>query len=135
MIELDGTSAEDQTFVVTPQQAAQWIEDPFTVYLFEATCDASDSAYYWIGDKLVDNPRFTKIQINLTIDFPEGGNIKIEERGLFRYTIYGQTSTTNLDPKNESVVGVLERGVMRISGALPYTLPTFETPPSVIYYE
>lgn len=135
MITLDGSLTTAQAFNVTPQEARQWTSQNFTVYLFEAISQVSDRAYYWIGARQVDNDRYTQIQINISVDNPTAGNVLITERGLFRYTIYGQTSLTNLDPTNASVVGILETGVMRITGETGYSYPNFATPDSYIYYE
>lgn len=82
-----------------------------------------------------DNDRYTKAEMGTHTDLATSGNIKITDTGFFTYTIWGQNSTSNLDPSDASVVGMCERGIMQIIGADAWTIPSIDVPDNVVYYE
>lgn len=134
MILLDGENTGWQEFVTTLQEAILWQETP-THYLFELENMASATLYYFIADVIETNPRYTMARVNIATQNPTQSSVEIEERGLFRYTIYGQDSSTNLDPEDGSVIGVAETGILRITGEEIGTMPDLDIPNNVIYYE
>lgn len=54
--------------------------------------------------------------------------------GLYRYEVYGQNSAVNLNPTDNSVVGLCERGLVTLSdGATYYDVPTITIQDDIIY--
>lgn len=108
----------------------------FTNYLVEFENQLSNKKYYLIGDPSVDNSRYTKLAISTNVDDATAGDIKIEETGLFNYAIYGQNSSTNLDPANATVVGTIAKGVLKVlTQETYYNAQTADIPSNVIYYQ
>ena len=85
-------------------------------YLFSLTNEMKQAPKYVIAIKVSTNDRYDKLQIieNDTEDKPNG-KIKLFPEGFFKYIIYEQTSASNLDPTDSSVVGELDRGVAYVS--------------------
>lgn len=128
MVLLDGNNTGDQRINVTAQEARQWIPYDYDYYLMRVVNDASKNEYIWMPNVAIDNSRYTSFSVRLS-------TVGITERGLFRYYVYGQTSPTNTDPNDSSVVGLLDQGVMKIIGEPASTFPTLDVPDEVIYYE
>jgi hypothetical protein len=76
-----------------------------------------------------ENTRNTEVTLTTVgLDYPETGGAY-----LYRYTVYGQNSASNLDPENAAVVGVVERGNIMISDNGEYYLTNTDTTNDVIY--
>jgi hypothetical protein len=119
---------------VTPFQARKYLTT-FTNYLIQFKSQATSKTFISILRITADNARYTKATIGTNIDQATSGNIKITESGLYTYTIWGQNSTTNLDPADDSVVGECEVGVLQVIGAEAWTIPVISIPNNVVYYE
>lgn len=105
-----------QTLYTTAYEGRQWLSEAFEQYLIVFYQNMGDTSYAFIGNVDSDNYRYTNFDIDTNDDDPTNGNILIPEEinGFFNYIIYGQNSTTNLDPLDSSVVGEVERGYLRI---------------------
>ena len=123
-----------QEFYVTPYSARKFLAT-FTEYLFEITSQATSEKFYFIGNALKDNARYSKFLIDTSSDDATNGDIIFKESGLYTFTIYGQTSSANLDPLDASVVGECEKGVLQIIGESAWTIPDIDIPNNVVYYE
>tara|TARA_R110002073_G_scaffold107160_1_gene241638 strand:+ start:285 stop:692 length:408 start_codon:yes stop_codon:yes gene_type:complete len=135
MITLNGQTVGPQTFVATLQQAKAWLTLPITNYLFKVTNMTSKEIYFFIADVTADNLRYTEVSFEFATDDPTAGKVKITERGLFYYKVFGQNSATNLDPLDATVAGEVNRGTMRITGQTAATFPAITIPDNIIYYE
>ena len=127
MITLLPNSSTEQFFYLTLQEAKKDF-DAFTNYLVEFRSLASEEEFYFIADVVTDNARYTKISINTDADQPT-------ESGQYSYKVWGQNSTTNLDPTNAAVVAMIERGTLTVTGETGYTIPSISIPDNVIYYQ
>ena len=87
-------------------------------YLFAMTNEMTQSTTHVIAVKVSTNDRYDKLRIteNNTEDKPNG-TVKLFPEGFFKYIIYEQTSSSNLDPSDSSVVGELDRGVAFVSAS------------------
>jgi hypothetical protein len=74
-------------------------------YLFEFENVFTKDKFYIIPTEVVSNERYNEFSFDLT---EEG--VELEPVGWFRYNVYQQTSTTNLDP--ELSQGIVESGKM-----------------------
>lgn len=106
--------------------------DSFDNYLMVIKNATSNELYALILDVQSDNVRYTEVTIGTDTDDAVNGSISIQQPGQYRYTVYGQNSTTNLDPEDATVVGVVEKGVLWVKGTDTYydadepTVPAFK---------
>tara|TARA_R100000353_G_scaffold175228_1_gene145030 strand:+ start:201 stop:602 length:402 start_codon:yes stop_codon:yes gene_type:complete len=128
------TNTSLQTFYVTPFQRKKDFSTTITTYLFELQSLQTDTKYYFIADVQQDNERYTEVRISTNTN-TGNNNILITESGQYRYIIYGQTLSTNLDPNNAAVVGELERGLITFTGEDAWSMPSINIPDNIVYYE
>jgi hypothetical protein len=123
-----------QTAYFSPFQARKYLAS-FSVYLIVFENVATEETFPCILNVNYDNERYTSASLPTDNDDPVNGEVLITESGLYTYTIYGQTSGSNLDPTDASVVGICETGSLRVTGESAWTTPTLTIPDNVIYYE
>lgn len=76
-----------------------------------------------------ENTRNTEVTLTTVgLDYPETGGTY-----LYRYTVYGQNSASNIDPENAAVVGIVERGNIIISDNGSNYIINTETTNDTIY--
>tara|TARA_R110000823_G_scaffold6607_1_gene24929 strand:+ start:111 stop:515 length:405 start_codon:yes stop_codon:yes gene_type:complete len=134
MIHLNPNTATAQTIYLTLQEMKKDF-DAFANYLVLFQSMGSREDYYFIGNVETDNPRYTALSINTNNDDPLNGDILLEESGQYFYKVWGQNSTSNLDPTNVAVVALIEEGTLEVTGAIGYDIPTINVPDNVIYYQ
>lgn len=133
MIHLQANNSA-QVAYFTPFQARKFMA-AFTIYLLVIENDATKDVTKCIMNVTIDNERYTKAALPTDNDDPLNGEVLLDESGLYTYTIYGQTSETNLDPSDTSVVGVCEMGMLRVTAEDAWNVPDISIPDNVIYYE
>jgi hypothetical protein len=134
MITLAPNSSTEQFLYLTLQEAKKDF-DAFTNYLVEFRSLSSEEEFYFIADVVTDNARYTKISINTDANQPTAGHVLLTESGQYSYKVWGQNSTTNLDPTDSRVVAMIERGTLTVTGETGYTIPAISIPDNVIYYQ
>ena len=134
MITLAPNSSTEQFFYLTLQEAKKDF-DAFTNYLVEFRSLSSEEEFYFIADVVTDNARYTKVSINTDANQPTAGHILLTESGQYSYKVWGQNSTTNLDPTDSRVVAMIERGTLTVTGETGYDIPSISIPDNVIYYQ
>ena len=72
-----------------------------------------------IGNVDADTDRYTKLIVGTDADNATGGSLILPE-GEYNYKVYGQNSSTNLDPGDAVVVGVLEIGLAKVTSSTDY---------------
>lgn len=76
----------------------------------------------------VTTDRYEKIKMREDdSEVPTSGKVKLKPSGTWKYTVYEQTSNSNLSPVSESVVGVLETGILQVSNATEEVTYNFHT--------
>lgn len=109
--------------------------DSYADFLVVFTNMMSNETYSFIGNVFTDNERYTRLDISTAVDDALNGDIKIVATGQFWYSVYGQNSTTNLDPLDAVVVGTLEVGTVHVLTQEEfYDVPSLSIPDSKIYY-
>jgi hypothetical protein len=98
----------DQTVVMTLDESRILLDESFTHYLLvitreENSVTGEDLAQ--VPTVLADNTRYTQLEVTT-----EGLTVA----GQYRYVVYGQNSSSNLDPNDSSVVGELEIGWLEL---------------------
>ena len=106
----------------------------FTHYLVELENVMSREMHYFIANVVVENDRYTEITIATNIAAPLSGNVLLTETGQYWYRVYGQNSTTNLDPT--LTVGRVELGVLQVmTSEIYYDTDNPSIPDNIVYYE
>jgi len=131
MIHLSPNTASN-TVNVTPFESRKFLS-AFTYYLVELTNEATEEKHYAVPVLSYDNERYTQFDLPTNSDTLNA--VLITESGLYTYKIWGQNSSTNLDPTDASVVGICEVGSCKVSDEPAWTIPAVTIPDNVIYYE
>lgn len=85
----------------------------FSNYLMRI--DGNKGSFSLIIAPSIDVARYSEFVVDFSQDDAVNGAIQIKESGEYNYFIYGQTNATNLDYTNGVVVGLLEKGTIKIS--------------------
>lgn len=127
-------NASAQTAYFSPFQARKFLAS-FTHYLIVFRSVATEATYACVLDVFADNARYTQVDISTDADDGVNSSVLITESGLYTFTIYGQNSSSNLDPTNADVIGVCETGTCRIAAESAWQTENISIPDNVIYYE
>ena len=134
MITLLPNSSNEQFIYLTLQEAKKDF-DTFTNYLVIFTSMASQDTYAMVGNVATDNARYTKLSVFTNQPLGASGRVLITESGQYTYDAYGQNSSSNLSASDASVVGLIERGTLTVTGETGYDIPSISIPDNVIYYQ
>jgi len=109
----------------------EWKKDiAFTNYLFKLVHQTSFKEYFFVGNVITDNERYTKINVDTNID---GTNsILLNENGYLYYYVYAQNSDSNLDPAN--AIQEIERGIVSVPSGDTYYTPNSAPIDDTVYY-
>ena len=121
----------NQTLYLTLQEAAR--DYLYTHYLFKLVNRTTGEDFYFVAVTDYDNERYTAVAIDTNVT--NTNNVTLTDPGDYDYFVYAQTSSTNLDPANVAVAGLIERGTLRVPGPAIATFPTITLEDNVIYYE
>jgi hypothetical protein len=114
-----------QLLYLTLKEGELLLANPYTNYLLELTNEQTLEKLYVIPNQIAQNDRYTTIQIGTNDNEPTDASLLINYPARFSYVVYGQNSTTNLDPTDEVVVGVIEKGYLIVEDI---TTPRFTEP-------
>jgi hypothetical protein len=114
-----------QLLYLTLKEGELLLANPYTNYLLELTNEQTLEKLYVIPNQIAQNDRYTTIQIGTNDNEPTDASLLINYPARFSYVVYGQNSTTNLDPTDEAVVGVIEKGYLIVEDI---TTPRFTEP-------
>lgn len=134
MIHLNPNSADEQFIYLTLQEMKKDFE-AFTDYLVLFESMATKEKFYFVGNVDTDNKRYTALSVYTNEDAPTTGKVLLTESGQYTYKVWGQNSTTNLDPTSGDVVALIEEGTLSVSGETGYNVPEITIPDNIIYYE
>lgn len=117
------------------QEGELLLSNFYTDYLLELTNEQTLEKLYCIPTVVTTNERYTSIQVGTNANTPLAGSLLIDYPARFSFKIYGQNSSTNLDPTNIVVVGVIEKGYLMVQDiTTPYfTDPNLTIPADVAY--
>ena len=114
-----------QLLYLTLKEGELLLANSYTDYLLELTNEQTLEKLYAIPTQIAQNDRYTTIQIGTNDNEPTDASLLINYPARFSYVVYGQNSTTNLDPTDEAVVGVIEKGYLIVEDI---TTPRFTEP-------
>jgi len=113
------TNTASQTLLLSLEEGVLLLP-PFTDYLLVIQNEITLQLFPVIPILIDSNERITTLSINTDTDEPEEGCVLITQSGRYNYIIYGQNSSTNLDPEDAVVVGELKRGFIEFTALTEY---------------
>ena len=114
-----------QLLYLTLKEGELLLANSYTHYLLELTNEQTLEKLYAIPLQIAQNDRYTTIQIGTNANTPLSASLLINYPARFSYVVYGQNSSTNLDPTNAVVEGVIEKGYLIVEDI---TTPRFTEP-------
>ena len=114
-----------QLLYLTLKEGELLLSNTYTHYLLELTNEQTLEKLYAIPTQIAQNDRYTTIQIGTNANTPTAASLLINYPARFSYIVYGQNSSTNLDPTNAVVRGVIEKGYLIVEDI---TTPRFTEP-------
>jgi hypothetical protein len=114
-----------QLLYLTLKEGELLLANPYTHYLLELTNEQTLQKLYAIPTKIAENDRYTTIRIGTNANTPTAASLLINYPARFSYIVYGQNSSTNLDPTNAAVEGVIEKGYLIVEDV---TTPRYTEP-------
>lgn len=127
MITLIANTANQMLFL-TLDEARQYYATTFTHYLFILRHEENSEAGVYLAQVvtvIAETQRITQIQVNTT---------GLTLAGRYRYDVYGQNSSTNLNPTDASVVGLCEQGLCQLTdGTNFFTVPDININNDIVF--
>jgi hypothetical protein len=113
------TNTASQTLLLSLEEGVLLLP-PFTDYLLVIQNEITLQLFAVIPILVDSNERITTLSVSTDTDDAENGSILITQSGRYNYIIYGQNSSTNLDPEDADVVGELKRGFIEFTALTEY---------------
>jgi len=114
------TNTASQTLLLSLKEGVLLFDTTYTDYLLMIQNEITLETYYVIPTQISENDRVTTLAISTNDDDPTNGSIYVVNGGRYNFIIYGQNSTTNLDPQNAVVVGEIKRGFIQMETLINY---------------
>jgi len=119
------TNTANQYAWMSLDEGRQYFNVAFTNYLLVLTYEMTGEKLAQVVDVITENERVTKIRLT---------TVPLIDAGRYHYEVYGQNSNTNLDPTDDSVVGLVEKGLIILqNGTIYFDVSTPTIPVDVIY--
>jgi hypothetical protein len=127
------TNTASQTLLLSLEEGVLLLPS-FTDYLLVIQNEITLQEFAVIPTLISTNERITELSISTNSDDAVNGSILITDGGRYNYVIYGQNSSTNLDPADADVVGELKRGYIEFNTLTQYfDQPTLTIPNDIEY--
>ena len=127
------TNTASQTLLLSLEEGVLLLPS-FTDYLLVIQNEITLQIFAVIPTLISTNERITTLSISTNSDDAVNGSILIVDGGRYNYVIYGQNSSTNLDPADADVVGELKRGFIEFNTLTQYfDQPTLTIPNDIEY--
>lgn len=115
MINIEQDSANTVVVTLTEKGTASY-------YLFQFKSDTTEGVVYAIAQDSSTYPnrynKFTLTEVGTGTPNPVNAEIKLGNEGQWRYYIYANSSSTNVDPTG---LEMLEQGIVKVEGTTPTT--------------
>lgn len=122
------TNTANQTVYLSLDEGRQFYSTAFTHYLIVMTREENSTTGESIAQVATianENVRITQLTIT---------TVGLTLAGRYRYEVYGQNSSSNINPTNAAVVGLVERGYMVLTDNTQYfDVPAVTITNDVIY--
>lgn len=127
------TNTASQTLLLSLEEGVLLLPS-FTDYLLVIQNEITLEIFAVIPTLISTNERITTLSISTNADDAINGSILITDGGRYNYVIYGQNSSTNLDPTDADVVGEIKRGYIEFTTLTQYFDQPSLTIPNDIEY-
>jgi hypothetical protein len=114
------TNTASQTLLLSLKEGVLLFDTTYTDYLLMIQNEITLETFYVIPTQISENDRVTTLAISTNDDDPTNGSIYVVNGGRYNFIIYGQNSTTNLDPTDSDVVGEIKRGFIQMETLINY---------------
>jgi hypothetical protein len=114
------TNTASQTLLLSLKEGVLLFDTTYTDYLLVIQNEVTLQTYYVIPIQISENDRVTTLAISTNDDDPTNGSILVVDGTRYNFIIYGQNSTTNLDPTDSVVVGEIKRGFIQMETLVNY---------------
>ena len=119
------TNTANQYAWLSLDEGRQYFNVAFTHYLLVMTYEMTGEKLEQVVVVINENERVTKIRLT---------TVGLLDAGRYHYEVYGQNSSTNTNPTDESVVDKVKEGLMILSNGTNYfDVSTPTIPVDVIY--
>jgi len=119
------TNTANQYAWLSLDEGRAYFNVAFTHYLLVLTYEMTGEQLAQVVEVINENERVTKIRLT---------TVGLVDAGRYHYEVYGQNSSSNIDPTNASVVGLIEKGLMILQdGTIYFDVSTPTIPVDVIY--
>jgi len=119
------TNTANQDAWLSLDEGRAYFNVAFTHYLLVITYEMTGEQLAQVVTVINENERVTKIRLT---------TVGLVDAGRYHYEVYGQNSSSNTDPTNASVVGLIEKGLMILQdGTIYFDVSTPTIPVDVIY--
>jgi hypothetical protein len=119
------TNTANQYAWLSLDEGRAYFNVAFTHYLLVMTYEMTGEQLAQVVEVINENERVTKIRLT---------TVGLVDAGRYHYEVYGQNSSSNIDPTNASVVGLIEKGLMILQdGTIFFDVSSPTIPVDVIY--
>jgi len=122
------TAQGNQTIYLSLDEGRQYFATAYTHYLLVLTHEENSTTgtqLAQVATIVSESVRVTQLTIT---------TVGLSLAGRYRYVVYGQNSSSNINPANVAVVGVVERGYAVLNDAATfYDVPTNVITNDIIY--
>jgi hypothetical protein len=127
------TNTASQTLLLSLEEGVLLLPS-FTDYLLILQNEITLKLFAVIPSVIDTNERITTLSISTNADDAVNGSILITDGGRYNFIIYGQNSSTNLNPTDADVVGEIKRGYIEFTTLTQYfDQPTLTIPNDIEY--
>jgi len=119
------TNTANQYAWLSLDEGRAYFNVAFTHYLLVMTYEMTGEQLAQVVEVINENERVTKIRLT---------TVGLIDAGRYHYEVYGQNSSSNIDPTNASVVGLVEKSLMILQdGTIFFDVSSPTIPVDVIY--
>ena len=119
------TNTANQYAWLSLDEGRAYFNVAFTNYLLVLTYEMTREKLYQVVEVVNENERVTKIRLT---------TVGLSDAGKYKYEVYGQNSNDNLNPADETVIGLVEQGsIILQDGTIYFDVSAPTIPVDVIY--
>jgi hypothetical protein len=119
------TNTANQYAYLSLDEGRAYFNVAFTHYLLVMTYEMTGEQLAQVVEVINENERVTKIRLT---------TVGLVDAGRYHYEVYGQNSSSNIDPTNASVVGLIEKSLIILQdGTIFFDVSSPTIPVDVIY--
>jgi hypothetical protein len=119
------TNTANQYAYLSLDEGRAYFNVAFTHYLLVMTYEMTGEELAQVVEVINENERVTKIRLT---------TVGLVDAGRYHYEVYGQNSSSNIDPTNASVLGLIEKSLMILQdGTIFFDVSSPTIPVDVIY--